>query len=124
MQDNITVTLGDETKTVLMSYGLLNELTRLVGEIDNIPEISLDPVMSESVLISVLSTRDAKGKIEEPFNMFASNISTETASELLNFVGAHLTDFFLTSLEKTKVILDGQAGRLKVLMPTSPGSGA
>lgn len=115
------ITLGGENLEVKMSFGMLNEIARQVGSIELIGEIAIDPNLRDSVITSLLSKRDAKGKIIEQVNLFTLDMETDEVTALLHWAGGHVADFFLNSLEKTKTLLEDREGRLKALMPTSNG---
>lgn len=121
MDDTIDVKLGAETREVKMSFGLLNEISRKVGDMDAIPEMALNADLRDEVLISLLSKRDSRGRITEEISFFELDATPEQISVLIEWAGAHVADFFLTSLEKTKNLIEQREGRIKALMPTSPG---
>lgn len=124
MDDIIQIKVGEQTKEIKMSFGLLNELAKKVGDIDAVPMLNIDPDLREGILTSVLSERDGRGNITEPVNLFQLDMDPEDAILLVEWVGAHILDFFLKSLEKTKTLMEDQEERIKALMPTSSGSQA
>lgn len=123
MSDTIEVSIDGESREIKMSFGLLNELSRKIGDLDAIPMLAIDPDLRESVLISLLSKRDKKGKITEEFSFFEAGLTVEDVSNLIDWAGGHVADFFLTSLEKGKALIADREARLKALLPSSNGSG-
>jgi hypothetical protein len=122
MTETITVTLNGEPKEILMSMGLLNELSAKLGDVDAIPELSVNAELRESIMISALADRDNRGKLVDPeINLFSLDISTEDTLRLLDWVGEHVADFFLKSMAQTKSLFEDRQVQFRSLMPTSPG---
>lgn len=122
--DVIEVVIGDETKKIKMSFGLLNECAKVIGDIDNITEISLNPEIRDRLLIEVLSARDEMGVITDPISVFNLDMTPEAVITLLDWVGSHVADFFLNSMTRVKDLLTSREEKLKSLMPTSNGGEA
>lgn len=116
--DIFTLKSGAEVK---MKYGLLNELVRVVGDLDQVHLVNYDPVISEQMLLAMLVKRDAKGKPTEEISLAELDLDTEEAMELLDWAGGHVADFFVKALAKAKIMVDEKVPALKALMPTSPG---
>lgn len=121
MQDTIQITINGKAKDLKMTFGLLNEMARTIEDVDNVPLLAIDADLREKALIALLSERDERGRITEEFNLFTIDASPEEILDLLDWAGAHVTDFFLKSLEKAKVLMDGNMDRIKALTPTSTG---
>jgi len=120
-QDRISINVRGQNREVFMSFGLLNELGKVVGSAEYIPHMSLDPHMREEVLKTLLSTRDENGQITEAWNPFRHGLGPDDTIRLLSWASEHVTDFFMKALETAKAIQDKTMPRLKALMPSSDG---
>ena len=95
--DRITVEVAGESRTVFMSYGLLGELSKLVGGVEMIPSLSFDAALGGAALELMLASRDKRGKITntEDASVVPFDFPVEQAESLINWAGAHLLDFFV-----------------------------
>lgn len=111
-------------QTITMTYGLLNECVREVGDVDQLAEIHIDQELRNALLVIVLSERDDEGRIEKPVNLHKLELSVAEVQELLDWIGEHVADFFIGSLERTKKLLTDRGDRMMALMPSSSGGEA
>lgn len=113
-----TFTLDD--RDIKMTFGLLDELTRIIGDVDGLAEMPINADVRKEVLIAVLVERDEKGKRgkTEP-DIY--NLEADTVTEILEWVGEHVADFFLSAMERTKKLLEARTDRFKALQPSSTG---
>jgi len=118
LPDHFHLPVGDTTKTIKMTYGLLNEVTRTFGDIEAVAEISSDPALRAEVLNQLLAERDELGHITTPVNLFQLEVTADDVVDLIEWAGAHVTDFLLKQLVKTKAIMDSQKEILQTLMPS------
>lgn len=121
MKDRYKVKIGDETHEVFMSFGLLNEVCTVIGDVENIALMQTDGTLRTAVLNSVLSQRDEVGEISEHFNIMTSNLTTDEALKLLDWVAEHAFDFFLKSLESAKNLSDKHGPRMQTLLSSLTG---
>jgi len=121
MDNTIEVKIGGEPQEVKMTYGLLNELARVIGDIDVIPMIGIEADVRDSIIRAIFSKRDAQGKIKQEVDIFNFDIDVDDLQDLLEWVGGHVLDFFLTSLERGKINGEKQEKRLKALTSISSG---
>lgn len=119
--NSIDLQVDGESREIKMSYGLLDELARVIGDVDSIGGFSLVPEMREAVLNAVLAKRDHKGKIVSPVNFFEIDLDTETANAILDWVAGHVLDFFLKRLTTAKTQVEARQKDISALMPTSAG---
>jgi hypothetical protein len=121
----LEITMGDQKREVFMSYGLLNELLILVGSLERVGIIGVDPTLRNDILTCVLTERDANGKAQ-PFSFTGIRLSAATVHTIIEWVGSHVIDFFLTQVENTLKVMGGKnAERLlgtTNLMSSSSGS--
>lgn len=117
-----TVTVNGKEVTVKMTFGLLNEMCRVCGEIDGAALLLMDNDLRELALITLLSERDAKGKIKKQIDVNEIDMDMDEAVDLLDWAGGHVADFFLKAAERTKGRFEPLQKRVQALMPTSSGS--
>jgi hypothetical protein len=99
---------GDDKKLltgeVIMSFGLLNALARISGDINRIGIIDIVPDLADEVLFEVLSKRDAKGKKVDP-EASPPDLPASEANKVFNWAKEHLMDFFLQRLVNTAELM-------------------
>ena len=105
VDDKLTVKVFDEQKKlvegeVTMTFGLLNELVKLTGDINRIGIIDIEPDLAESVLDCVLAERDARGKRKDA-TAGHPDLPREEAAQIFDWVKEHLLGFFLQRLKNT-----------------------
>jgi hypothetical protein len=106
----------------LMSFGLLNTLLAVVGDMPRVSLIGVDTMLRGQVLSEVLSTRDEKGVIVEPFNPFTCKLTGAEVQALIQWVSEHLLDFMLEAVERN---LETHKRHEAVLMSlTASGTGS
>ena len=119
MEDTLSVKLNGEVLSIKMSYGLLNVLTRRIGDLEAVTDIFSDGHLQSDLLVEVFSKRGPRGEIVEEFNLFGSDLDSETVLSILEWIAEHVTDFFLKGLSKTKdLITEERREMLRSLMPS------
>jgi hypothetical protein len=124
LDDHFSAGVNDELWEVKMSFGLLNELVRTVGDIEAVTEISFDIELRDALMIQIFSERDAKGRIKEDVNLFNLDIKPDTVVDLLDWVGSHVTDFLLKQMLRSKEMMESRQDQIMALTPSSTGSQA
>lgn len=101
-EPTITLKIGGEDQEFLMSWGLLDELTQMVKDLDQLGEFFSNPEMRTKVLSAVLSLRTKTGKITERRDVLDVDLDDqlEAIDEILSWAAAHVTGFFIRSLSK------------------------
>lgn len=99
-----TLTIHFETgveKKIFMSFGLLNQLSAIGGDIQSLPLLQQEASLRDAVFALTLSVRDAEGKITKSYHPDATEfqLSLEQGEALLAWVVAHLQDFFIKRLK-------------------------
>lgn len=119
MSDHFKV--GD--REIKMSFGLLDELTRIIGDVDGLADLPVNPDVRSEVLYSVLIERDEKGqKSKEAPDLY--NLEPSMVAELIEWVGEHVADFFLNAMGRTTKLLTKREDQFKALTPSSDGGEA
>lgn len=125
----LSITKDGKPYSVFMSFGLLNQLTRHLGDIDQLPMLAVDPEVQEKVLKEIFSTRDERGTVTYTPSLFEINVSVEDIDRVLDFVGDHIANFFMAAAEKSQKRVTSLHAKLLVtlekvssLTPTKTGS--
>lgn len=102
-QLSITVTDDDgQTQTVeaFMSYGMLNDLVKVIGHPNKASALDLDPDLALMVLAIVLVPRSKSGKPQVKLTEFdPPGMSVEEAMKVFDWVKDHTLNFFAKRLE-------------------------
>ena len=96
--DLLTITVNKVSREFHMSFGLLNELMKVIQDIGQVALLAIDPDLRTAVLTEVLAERDIVGKITGPISMFALEMSSEDVNALTEWVAKHTLHFFLMAL--------------------------
>lgn len=104
MSETITVNLNGEDREIFMSFGLLNELTKIVADPSRLGAINLDPELREEFLISLLSKRKKSGKIEEVVDFDDMEISIEDIEKVISWAQEHVMSFFVRSFRNIQQV--------------------
>lgn len=107
-----------EGRVIFMSYGLLNRLSMIIGEPDNLPAIYLDPGLQGTVISHLLGSYDAEKKQFIPQELDELQISPIVIADMLAWVSEHILDFFVLTLENAK----GLESKYKHLQATATAS--
>ena len=98
--------INKQPREIFMSFALLNRLTYLVGSVENVSAIMVNPEMREAVLKEMLAERTMSGKLvgEKIEDLEDVEISLEDTRKLLAFVAEHLLDFFNQAVQELAVL--------------------
>lgn len=124
LEDTLTIKHNGDAKDLFMSFGLLNELMKIVHDIPNIQSIGVDPALRCDVLEAVFAQRGPKGEVVDVTPASALPITAADAQRILEWVAGHVLDFFLGSVEAAVRTMEPHRERLEKLMPSGVGSGA
>lgn len=107
VSDKHTVNFTDNTtQKVTMTFGLLNKLAGFVQDLEQVQYVFSDAMLRESVLIECLALRDEEGDVKELDSKMNDLLTMDEALELLEWVVAHLTNFFTKALQKALKIAE------------------
>ena len=98
---SIDVTIEGKTREVLMSFTLLNQLVRAVGDFDNVGKIIVDHDLRDALLTIFIQVRDERGRHnpEEVLSLDDAGLSVDDALAALTFITEHVADFFVKQLK-------------------------
>jgi hypothetical protein len=122
-ENTITIKFNNEDRDIFMSFGLLNDLTKLVSDPSEVPRILLDPDLRDAVLKELLAERKRSGKIlKELPDVEDIDASPEDIEKLLDWTMEHVISFFVRSLKKTAQMGERHLETLKSLQSSLDGS--
>jgi hypothetical protein len=118
--DKLTVQIYDDSKKLVegeitMTFGLLNTLARITGDINRVGVIDIDPDLAEEVLDEVLVPRSASGKAARPVDYTTPDLPPEQAHLIFSWVKEHVMDFFLRRLKDTADLMSRNTGRMSAI---------
>ncbi|HIH2746987.1 TPA: hypothetical protein ACYLN4_002724 [Burkholderia lata] len=111
----LEITLAGEKKSLFMSFGLLNELCRGIGDAQGALQVTANSQLRDFVLMVVLSDRDDEGNVVKPINVNRIEMSIDDGERLLDWVSQHATDFFVRTMERIVTGHKDKESRLKAL---------
>lgn len=83
------VKIGEEKRTVKMTFAKLNRICQIVGSIHAVDRVIMDPVVSEQVLAECLANKKV------PVDLDELDISSDESAKLIAWAGTHVLDFFI-----------------------------
>jgi hypothetical protein len=122
--ETLEITVGDEKRELFMSFGLLNQLAKLIGSPDDVAQIYLNGELRDLVLACALAKRKKSGKIIEEVDVDDLEISTDDIEAILEWLGDHVMGFFVRSLTKVAGISGKHKEKLAALVSSLDGSKA
>lgn len=99
----LTVTVDGAEREIKLSYGLQDQILRLVKDTNEVGNIYVDADIRNAVIEQVLADRSNTGKIVLKKNFDDYDIETEEVEKILDWVVTIVTSFFsrvLASLEQ------------------------
>lgn len=121
----ITVKNGEADQEIFMSFGLLNRLTRLLGNVDQLPLLAVDPELQELVLVEIFTQRNPKGDPTYIPSLDEIHVSLDDVSRIIDFVGDHISNFFTQTAQKAQqraLVIHEKMAKMSASMPTKAGS--
>lgn len=121
-KEHFTITQDGEDREIFMSFGLLNEITTLLGDPAVAASVYFQPELRENVLVAALHERSKTGKvINRVEGIDDVEISVDQIEELLAWEVEHAIAFFARSIDRVGRV-KGQLEKFKVDMSTLSGS--
>lgn len=116
--------IDGSTKEIFMSFGLMNAITRIIGDVDNVTSLVTDHDARDKILTELLADRSKAGKIIEKFEIDDLPLDYEEVIKLITWSQEHMVDFFMKSLTGVKKIVEDNKGRITDLVSFLTGSTA
>lgn len=119
--DKITVTLNGKERELFMSFGLLNNLTRIVDDPTRVPAIRTDSELRDAVLSAALAERKTSGKIEKEVDIDDIDITIDDVERTLDWVMEHVMGFFVRALKKVVEVTEANKADMEALASSVNG---
>lgn len=114
--------VNGKAREVFMSMGLLNELCKLIGDVENIGNVVVDDALREGVMVSLLAERSKSGKISQKFDIDELDVDPDQVIALVGWATEWVVDFFMKSAEAAKRVMVKNQERLNSLMSSPAGT--
>lgn len=99
------LTVGGEKTTLTMSYGLFNEILKVIPNPGQITDLVIsDPFLRDYVVRRMLTGNKRVQKDEDLVDPFDLDIDLDELDDLVAWVAEHVLHFFMKSAEKTAKI--------------------
>lgn len=121
----INPTFQFRDREILMSFGLLTELCKVVQSPDVVARIGIEHDVRNDLLFTLLVPRGKNGKMattQEEWSIDSTGITVDEALELTEWGCEHVLDFFLKALRVSKAIDDRNKDKVKDLLSSLIGS--
>ena len=105
-EKTLTLKVDDAEREVFMSYGLQDQLLRLVKDTNEIGTLFIDAEVRNAVIEQVLAERTKTGKITTKKAFDEYDIEIEEVDKILSWVADHITHFFIKVLSNLGRRLD------------------
>lgn len=115
LSETFEIEVDGEQREVKMTYGLLDRLCRIVGDIDNAVQMTVLPGLREAALRAMLAKRDARGKVVEEVDPVEVEASRRDLLALAAWARGHVLDFFVEESKGVAGLLKEYAGDLEEL---------
>lgn len=114
--DTFKIKVDGKEREILMSYGILNMLANMIGDVERMLLVAADMKIQESFVKILLAPRDEKGKpLVEECEYFNLNVSNDSIVDLLSWASEHVSSFLFKLADRQVKILEGQREKLKDL---------
>lgn len=118
----ITLDVNGKSREVFMSMGLLNELCKNIGDVENIGNVVVDDGLREKVIVALLAERSKSGKVVQKFEIDDLDLDPDEVIALVAWATEWVVDFFMKSAEAAKRVMVKNQERLTSLMSSSAGT--
>ncbi|RJF78079.1 hypothetical protein D3877_23400 [Azospirillum cavernae] len=120
----LTLEINGKSRDLFMSFGLLNELASLLGDVDRLTELPINHELRTVILKAVLSERTKAGKIVTEADLSEIDMDPQDVPKILAWVGEWVVDFFIQSGEAVKSVFVANMERVKSLTSSPNGTAA
>ena len=120
--DTLTIIINNEERELFMSFGLLNELTIIVGDPSRVGSITLEPDLREKFLTALYAKRKKSGKIEDTVEYDDLEIALEDVDKSLTWAQEHVLSFFVRSFRNIQMVTDKYSAEITSLTSSLDGS--
>lgn len=117
-------TIDGSEKDIFMSFGLMNAITRVVGNVDNVASLVNDHDARDQILVELLSERTKGGKVVNKAVLDEIDLDYNEVLSLLTWAQEHMVDFFMKSLTGVKNLVEANKEKIQDLVSFLTGSAA
>ena len=123
MERRFSLTVNEKKQTVVMTMGMLHELSGIVGHVELLPEATgYNTELRSEMLVAMLSTRDEEGEIVKELNLRTLDADPDEILELLAWATGHVTAFLLKAVANATKNNEQNVAKLLESTPTNGGS--
>ena len=125
IHDKIIIKQDGEDRTILMSFGLLSELTKLAPSVESVALFAVDPDTTRTLRCALLAERKNGGKVVNPISdPDELDVSVEDTENLIKWAVDHVLGFFVRQMKMISTATKAVEGQLDlpVVDPTAPPS--
>lgn len=99
------ITVNGEKSTITMSYGLFNEVMKVIPSPAQVNELLItNPFLRDFVIRRMLTGNKPVASDDDLIDAFDLDIEIDELDDLVSWVGEHVLHFFMKSAEKTAKI--------------------
>lgn len=121
---SLYIKVDGQDREIFMSFGLLNQLTHIIGDMQNVGFVHVVPEVRAQVLNELLAERTKGGKVTKIVPHDEAEVSLEDVQKLLDFAVEHMLDFTLRATENLVALQKKQEVRALALKSSLPGQGS
>ncbi len=116
--------VGGEDREVFASFGLVNELIKIVGDPDRLATLALDHELRDKLVVALLAERKPSGRVIKAVEIDDIDVAPDDVIYLLDWATEHVLHFFVSVMTKSADRLNAAATATatKVSMPSTAGS--
>lgn len=118
---SLHIKVNGEPREIFMSFGLLNQLTHIIGDMQNVGFVHVVPEVRAQILNELLAERGKGGKVITQVPHDEVEISLEDIALLLDFAVEHMLDFTLRVVEQSMTLQKRQEARASSLKSSLDG---
>jgi hypothetical protein len=123
LRDKLVIKQDGSDRELFMSFGLLNELSRLASNPEAVALFAIDPEIRDAVRKSLLAERKAGGKIISPIDdPDELNVSIDDTERMLKWAMDHVLGFFVRSMTSVADVTREVEPKLTALASSMNGS--
>lgn len=123
VSDKLIIKQNGEDRELFMSFGLLNELTKLAPTPESVALFGLDPETRTEVRKAILAERKSGGKISRPVDdPDEIEVSIEDTELMIKWAMEHVIGFFIRSMSAIEAVTKAAEPVLKGLKSSQDGS--
>jgi hypothetical protein len=118
---SISVTVNGVEREIFMPFALLNRLSHMLGDIQNLGMVHLNPEVRETFLVELLHERGPGGKVTKEAILDELEIPLQDIERLLDFTAEHILDFTLRVIERATTLQEKNQARMLHLKSIQAG---